>query len=311
MMKKYLFLMTVATATLFISCNNNSMDEVLNNPPTSPTSEEKGNSDNYGTPGKTFSMLEFATETDFKLAVGNPKAVLTRASQNFKSLYDEYDAAWEVEESYYETDEKYEEFKQMFPHLYFPEYEDDYSFYLPISDENIAKLVNPEGNVLIGGEVRNYIDIKTPERLLELGQLCPAPSSDIQTRTLDHTTVFLNSIPTQTNDRNDRRMYVTSSMGSVQGRNAVLVTINFRKKGPRHWKKYRSTGTLVGTFNFAQGKSYVFTTASTKEGRGSVTFDALVDFGVTAPWPCVSDKLTINCRGLVGKFYMQVNTSKY
>lgn len=307
MMKKFLFLMAVTTATLCVSCDNNSMNNVLDNP---ITSESPDNIDNYGTQGRIFSMLEFATETDFQLAIKNPETALAQATSDFKSLYDEYNDAWKVEEAYYATDEKYKEFKQIFPHLYFPEYEDDYSFFLPISNENIAKLVNPKGDIMIGGCIKNYIDIKTPERLLELGQLCPTPSTTIQTRSEDHTTVFLNSIPTQTNDRNDRRMYANASMGSVGGRNCVFVTINFRKKGPRHWKKYKSNASLMGIFHFAQGPNYIFPVGSKKDGRGSVTFDALSGMGVTAPWPCTSNKLTIGCRGLVGEFYMTVDTSK-
>lgn len=308
-MKKYLFLLLVAITTLCASCDNNSMDNVLNDSNIAPFSEQQENNGDYGTEGKTFNMLEFATETDFKLAVENPETALTRVANDFKSLYDEYDAAWEVEEAYYATDEKYEEFKQMFPHLYFPEYEDDYSFFLPISNEDIAKLVNPQGNVMIGGVVKNYIDIKTPERLLELGKLCPDPITP-QTRSMDHSTVFLNYIPTQINDDNDRKMYASASMGSVGGRNCVFITITFRKKGPRHWKKYNSDGMLMGIFHFAQGPNYIFPNGSRKSGKGEVTFDALVGMGVTAPWPCICDRATIGCSGLPGEFYMRVDTSK-
>lgn len=306
-MKKYLFLVTVAAATLCSSCDN--VEDGLLNPDNLQTPEMQENSDNYGTPGQTFTMLEFATETDFKLAMENPESAVTRASNDFKSLYDEYDAAWEVEEAYYATDEKYEEFKKMFPHLYFPEYQDDYSFYLPVSNENIAKLVNPEGNVLIGGQIRNYIDIKTPERLLELGQLCPDPDIT-QTRSMDHTTVYENSIPTQINDRNDRKMYASASKGTINGRNCVFITITFRKKGPRHWKKYRSDGMLMGVFRFAQGPNFVFPNGSRKSGKGEVTFEALPGIGVTAPWPCICERATISCSGLPGEFYMRVDTSK-
>lgn len=307
-MKKVLSLMAVAIATLCVSCNNNCMDDVLNESDTQ-TTEKKENTNDYGIPGKTFTMLEFATETDFKLAIEKPETVLSSVANDFKSLYDEYDDAWEIEEAYYATDEKYEEFKQMFPHLYFPEYEDDYSFFLPISDENIAKLVNPEGNVMIGGVVKNYIDIKTPEKLLELGKLCPDPITP-QTRSMDHTTIFLNSIPTQINDDNDRKMYASASMGSIGGRNYVFVTITFRKKGPKHWKKYKSDGMLAGIFKFNQGNPYLFYNGSRKSGRGEVTFDACADMGVTAPWPCICDKAIIGCSGLPGEFYMRVDTSK-
>lgn len=309
MMKKYLFFLTVATATLCASCDNNSIDDILDNAQSTPTSGKQENNNDFGSEGKTFSMLEFATETDFQLAVENPETALTHATNDFKSLYDEYDSAWEIEEEYYATDEKYEEFKQMFPHLYFPEYEDDYSFFLPISDENIAKLVNPEGNVMIGGQIKNYIDIRTPERLLELGKLCPTPQTP-QTRSMDHTTVFLNAIPTQINDSNDRKMYASASLGSVKGRNCVFITITFRKKGPRHWKKYNSDGMLMGVFRFAQGPNYIFVNGSRMSGRGEVKFEAFPAMGFPAPWPCVCDKATIGCSGLPGEFYMRVDTSK-
>lgn len=89
---------------------------------------------------------------------------------------------------------------------------------MPVSNENIAKLVNPEGNVVIGGKLVNYIDIRTPQDLLALGLLCPniietrgaAADPSLQKK------IHLNVIPKVYNIDNDRRMWVDTSV-SMKG----------------------------------------------------------------------------------------------
>ena len=68
-------------------------------------------------------------------------------------MYDEYSEAMSVAESYYEREGGYEEFKEKYPHFYYPERGNDYSAYLPVSNFSTAKFISPEGNVIINGEV--------------------------------------------------------------------------------------------------------------------------------------------------------------
>lgn len=257
-------------------------------------------------------MLSFSNEREFLCAVealedGQP---ISRAVSNFKSLYDEYEAAWEIEDNYYDSMEKYEEFKKMFPHLYFPEYEDDYSFFLPISNENIAKLVNLEGNVLIDGKVVNYIDIKTPQDLLKLGKLYPG---DILTRGAVsdpalQSKVYMNNIPKVYNEENDRRMWVETKTAMKGGYFTTVICVHFNKKALLGgWKRYRSNVTLLGCLSFASGYDQKFNISSETSGKGEVQFSA-VDRYQPSGTRCTAQRLDIHYQGITGYFHMDVDT---
>ena len=56
-------------------------------------------------------------------------------------------------EDYYSLKDEYQNY------LYFPEYKEDYGVYLPISDEEVASVLNKDGKVMIGDEVINMKDI--------------------------------------------------------------------------------------------------------------------------------------------------------
>lgn len=296
-MRKYLFMIAVLAISL-VSCSSE-LDTVIETPPTSTKA--------------IMDILEFATEADFLLAAQNPEQTLQKvqAIADFKSISDEYEAAWEIEEEYYASEEKYKEFKKMFPHLYFPEYEDDYSFFLPVSDKYIAKLLNVEGNVMIGGKVVNYVDIKTPEKLLSLGLLAPNITDKSVTRAPDQTTVFENNIPDQVNNDEDRKMWVNTRVGMKGGLPATFIIISYRKKGPFKWKSYTSEAAIVGTLRYASGHYKVFRrNVDRKRGGGSVEFEFLAPYPAPNPFPCKGTKLEIEYQGISGSFYMNVDTSK-
>ena len=85
---------------LLFACTNDQESDLL------PSKEAKG----------TVDMLNFATEEEFFNAVESPEATLKTISthSDFKSLYNEYEEAWEIEEEYYASEEKYNEFKRCF-----------------------------------------------------------------------------------------------------------------------------------------------------------------------------------------------------
>lgn len=129
-------------------------------------------------------ILSFNSESEFNSALENlilkkeddlNKGISTRSTvtENYHSLYDEFNEAMEVAESYYDREGGYEEFKLRFPNLYYPEYDNDYSAYLPVSNEDIAKLLNNKGEVIIGKIKRNMIDIYSYEQLEQLGLTFP------------------------------------------------------------------------------------------------------------------------------------------
>lgn len=87
----------------------------------------------------------------------------------FESLYDVYLDAMENAESYYERDGGYAEFKEKYSVLYFPEQHNDYSAFLPVGDETLAKFLNPNGEILIDGKIINMKDIDSYQQLEDLG----------------------------------------------------------------------------------------------------------------------------------------------
>lgn len=93
--------------------------------------------------------------------------------EGFTSLYDTYTQAMKEAESYYDREGGYEQFKEKYSTLYFPEYKDDYSVYLPVSDKSLAKLLNSNGEVTIGGELVDMKNINSYDQLKELGLSIP------------------------------------------------------------------------------------------------------------------------------------------
>lgn len=288
-MKIFYLLISVTFITLLSACTNE-LDSVV-------PEVEKNN----------IAVLEFPTEADFILATQNPQKALEEVAQSnltFKSLYDEYEDAWKVEEEYYASEAKYNEFKKLFPHLYFPEYEDDYSFFLPVSNEEFAKLLNPQGEVNIGGKLVSYIDIKTPQDLLKRGLLSTTKDEGIMTRTEQDNTVYLNHIPDVYGHEGDRKMWVHARKGVIGNRLATWVEVNFRKKGAfGRWKNYSSTVSLLGTLRYATGHSTIFTRAAVKDGRSPITFEAFEPNVGINPYPCTGKKLEIGYQGIGGLVY--------
>ena len=170
-MKKYFFTILVVTGLFLASCSNELDDVQI----IIPESQE-----NQLGIGQTDGILSFDSEATFREAIEKVRnneslfSVLTRSTgDDFSSLFAEYDQAMEEADLYYQREGGYEEFKQKFPNLYYPEYEDDYAAFLPVSDEAIAKLVNPEGKVIINGEEKDMRDVFSYEKLRELGLAMP------------------------------------------------------------------------------------------------------------------------------------------
>ncbi|MDE5956748.1 MAG: hypothetical protein K2G78_00375 [Muribaculaceae bacterium] len=90
---------------------------------------------------------------------------------NFRSIYDLYSDAMEEMAEYDDLDEMgYNAFMEKYSSLYFPMQDEDYGFYIPISDMASAFLANTSGDVSIGGEIVNLIDIVDYATLVNLGR---------------------------------------------------------------------------------------------------------------------------------------------
>ena len=212
-------------------------------------------------------MLSFATIEEFQQAVKgmeNNRIVMENLGtyvpmqeevnrlqlEGFTSIYDAYEEALNEADNYYDSESHYAEFKEKYASLYFPEHEDDYSVYLPVSDRNVAKLLNVNGDVMIGNEVINMKDIFTYEKLVELGETM----TDDGISTLDYTGDYLNGTPELKNGGDRKlRIRVYTKPGSDGVGEIVVVDVSFRKKGAfGAWYNYKSTTTLGS----ASGKSW-------------------------------------------------------
>lgn len=236
-------------------------------------------------------ILSFQNEIAFQNTVEKVRnnqvfvTSLTRSvkDNDFVSLYEEFEQAMKEAESFYDREGGYEEFKVKFPNLFYPERGDDYSAYLPISDEAIAKLANRDGKVIIAGEERDLRDIFTYEKLKELNLTLNDEDYDVmvldslsQMRSAD----FEGAIPITVypgvlvyNAAKNRKIYAVS--GRTLGYKDLYspltgeVHLAFRKKGAfgiwyNHWALTRirinigSQRMLDGTKDGYSSHNYTF-----------------------------------------------------
>lgn len=135
-------------------------------------------------------LLKFENNASFKKVLNelvNAQVIMTKAAndgivinadytlsdKDFHSIYDDYIASADEAELYYDKWEDYYEYKAKYSNLFFPEYGDDYSAYLPISDRNLAKLANSEGYIMVGSELVDCKDISSYEDLEKFGLAMP------------------------------------------------------------------------------------------------------------------------------------------
>jgi hypothetical protein len=186
----------------------------------------------------------------------------TMSKYGFISLYDDFIVAMEEAESYYDREGGYEEFKEKHSTLFFPETEDDYSAYLPTSDKDIAKLLNVNGEIIIGGEVVNMLDITSYEQLKELG-IVPNDESKWITLKSMNASPITDLSETRSKETvlpevfcNNRKLWINCS--NVSG-DLLLIEVCFRKKGAFcAWYNYSSTTRLridYSTWRYASGAS--------------------------------------------------------
>lgn len=150
----------------------------------------------------------------------------------FFSLYDSFNEALGKADNYYQNEDDYNKFKELYANLYFPEYKEDYSVYLPVDDEDLAKLLNLNGDVYINGKLINMKNIDNYERLQELGIAMYQSNVVIPKRSK------IREYP-----RNYVEMIITLGEEYIEGKTKYWLTIsdsnhliytfnvNFRKKG--------------------------------------------------------------------------------
>lgn len=151
----------------------------------------------------------------------NLTSINSLRENGFISLYDVFVDAMNNAEYYYERPGGYEEFKKKYNVMFFPEYEDDYSAYIPVSNKDLAKLADKNGDVIISGERISVIDIFSYEQLQQLGRTPPSNAVTLRA------TTGVNKIAEEVVGEN--KVWVNSNLFS--GNSLVNVEVCFRKKG--------------------------------------------------------------------------------
>ena len=218
--------MIMAGAMVMISCNK--MDNVANDENTIVSGSSVSTS-----------ILSFDSEADFLTAVQSVRSGIATKStgvENFKSLYDEFHKAMAEADDYYQREGGYEEFKAKFPNLYYPEYEEDYAAFLPVSDEAVAKLLNTEGKVRIAGEEVDYRDVRSYDKLVELGLGMPEYNTLANSETKAFSD-FVTLTEERQNVNSKRKAWITRRGIDYPEASVKIgrVDLCFRKKGILGW----------------------------------------------------------------------------
>lgn len=250
-MKKY-FLKTLCLSAMllsFISCSNDD-NSILTN-----EIEGKTNAVNlYGINVENVDgTLSFENESSLKEAVKivsdystpvymvKSESLATNLTEikklketGFRSMYDLFVDAMNDAESYYEREGGYEEFKAKYPTLYFPEAGDDYSAYMPIMDNDLAKLADVNGNVIINGNIVSLKDVTSYKQLQDVG-LAPPENYNV----LRADGEYENGIPVQVVKKN--KVWVNVHEIMFHRIPVVFVEVCFRKKnGLGIWYNHNS-----------------------------------------------------------------------
>lgn len=213
--------------------------------------------------------------------------------EGFKSIYEDYQDALNESENYYDSESHYVEFKEKYSNLYFPEYEDDYSVYLPVSDKNIAKLLNTDGDVKINGEVINMKDVFTYEKLVELREIM----SDNENSRIVYADEYLNGTPKLDKSGYRIKVRVYTEPGSSGVGEVIIVDVSFRKKGFLGvWYNYKSS-TTVGWVNGASWSKSGFSSHDYKFAR-------IYKGGVAVPF---KGDMFVDYKDYGGKILFKVN----
>ncbi|WP_288357734.1 hypothetical protein [uncultured Bacteroides sp.] len=253
-------ILLIASLFMLGACSNDVEKDLKSN-------AEINNAELKITIAKNEDMLVFNSNEDFQNAISKLNAAPTKEEKStkalnnsdenvygdmlqtpdisfkkdgFRSLYDYFTEAMNEAENYYDRPGGYEEFKTKYSMLYFPEEGDDYSAYLPVKDENVAKLLNANGEVSINGEIVNLKDINSYQQLIDLGIAATEENYTIPVTRADYP---LNELPEVR--CNNRRLWVKTEVrrGSSPGvAEEIAILVRFRKKGLfGKWYNYGST----------------------------------------------------------------------
>ena len=171
----------------------------------------------------------------------------------FISLNTIFDNAMEEAATLGQSEADYKNFKAKYSEsLYFPEYKDDYGAYLPVSNESLAFVLNCDGEVMIGEEIMNFVDITTYEQLQQIGQAMYDLGTDTPMLMAAGVGDYLGDqydSGWQIEDDRKLRLKIGRRIRERQGEGPFVIAlhyeISFRKKVWIGWVNYSSKTTSV------------------------------------------------------------------
>lgn len=225
-------------------------------------------------------MLSFDSEASFQQSVSllsnmdesKQKSWISSHLKTITSLKDVYDEAMEDAADLDESREAYLAYKKKYENaLYFSSYKDDCGAYLPVSNQIIAMLINTDGNIRIGNEVRCLKDISNYTQLQEVGMAMYNAEKDrnyVESRAIaDAPIVTLreagkpigdnNTYEFDSNWREENKRKIRLKCGrqvsSIDKNRRVIIPrlhieVSFRKKTWLGWSNYSSKTTTTGKF---------------------------------------------------------------
>lgn len=233
------------------ACSNNNLDELTDH---SNQSQVVSRS--------VENMLSFDTEESFQQAVKTLQSMASWEEKeswlkanfgDFQSMQSLYDMAMAEAEYLGETEAEYKAFKDKYSSLYFPMYKEDYGYYIPLRNLNMAFLVNRNGDVCIAGNVVNKKDITSYDDLQDLGRAYYEKPKGRATNASE-SFIFNKDVEDVGStwdsgwyEANSRKAKLKVRRRIVNWTMLLHTEFCFRKKTWLGWSNYSSESTITGT----------------------------------------------------------------
>ena len=319
-MKRFYSIGLVVALISMTSCSSDTIDE------------EYGFSDSI-TSQQESPMLSFVDESDFRqtllilenMSISERRQWVLAHKGYIKSLQDIYDEAMYDADDIDETAESYLNYKEKYEnYLFFSTYKDDCGAYLPVSNAAMASLLNTNGEVMIGGEIKDMRDIHSYQQLQDIGVAMyeyPETRASAHWNNIhnSHDITFYetsNGYEKNVGDEFDTRWWETSKrkIRFKCGRKAKLevsatrlliirlhIEISFRKKTVFGWANYSSRTETDATFSGGLSGTYHWYKEADSSHDFYIPLIPSIDTNsgyVRYQNPSISGKVTISFRGI-------------
>lgn len=253
-----------------------------------------GNSLTKSSNDQSDNILQFKDRTVLDETISRLKKMTNKErlewekKMNFISLNSIYEKALDEVTVTEGTAEEYNDLKEKYQnYLYFPEYKEDYGAYLPVSNEEIASVLNKNGEVIIGDEIVNMKDIFEYRDLQLTGNALY--DLDVLPR-LSNKDYIGNQYDSGWKEVGSRKFKLKGGrriMDVGKTEIALHLEISFRKKGVFGWMNYKETTQTTGSYS-----PYYGPVGGTfyQEERGRSSHDHYIERGCSLFWKIVNNK---------------------